>query len=104
MPTAQFLFLAAVSLGPTGALPESQGGGAEKFLWLAQLSDAGGEESVSWYEKGIACLTSQIASLESQTFPTEATREALETKRRALATALCATIEVYMTDLALSPS
>ncbi|KAL4773053.1 hypothetical protein BDW60DRAFT_216246 [Aspergillus nidulans var. acristatus] len=45
-------FLQAVELDPTGSIPESEGGGAEKFLWLAQLSELGGKDSVQWFEKG----------------------------------------------------
>ncbi|KAL2837908.1 hypothetical protein BJY01DRAFT_237669 [Aspergillus pseudoustus] len=44
-------FLQAVELDPTGSIPESQGGGAEKFLWLAQLSELGGKDSVQWWEE-----------------------------------------------------
>ncbi|KAE8396523.1 hypothetical protein BDV23DRAFT_189961 [Aspergillus alliaceus] len=44
-------FLSAVELDPNGTTPESQGGGAEKFLWLAQLSELGGKDSVQWFEK-----------------------------------------------------
>ncbi|KAL5000521.1 hypothetical protein BDV10DRAFT_192824 [Aspergillus recurvatus] len=45
-------FLQAVELDPIGSIPESEGGGAEKFLWLAQLSELGGKDSVQWFEKG----------------------------------------------------
>ncbi|KAL5042205.1 hypothetical protein BDW71DRAFT_200773 [Aspergillus fruticulosus] len=45
-------FLQAVELDPTGSISESEGGGAEKFLWLAQLSEFGGKDSVQWFEKG----------------------------------------------------
>ncbi|KAL6239037.1 hypothetical protein BDW75DRAFT_227416 [Aspergillus navahoensis] len=44
-------FLQAVELDPTGSIPESEGGGAEKFLWLAQLSELGGKDSVQWWEE-----------------------------------------------------
>ncbi|KAL4862699.1 hypothetical protein BDV12DRAFT_190209 [Aspergillus spectabilis] len=44
-------FLQAVELDPTGSIAESEGGGAEKFLWLAQLSELGGKDSVKWFEK-----------------------------------------------------
>ncbi|KAB8276785.1 hypothetical protein BDV30DRAFT_224116 [Aspergillus minisclerotigenes] len=44
-------FMRAVELDPTGAIPESHGGGAEKFLWLAQLSELGGKDSVQWWEE-----------------------------------------------------
>ncbi|CBF75703.1 ACL4 family protein [Aspergillus nidulans FGSC A4] len=49
-------FLQAVELDPTGSIPESEGGGAEKFLWLAQLSELGGKDSVQWFEKGVGAL------------------------------------------------
>ncbi|KAL2865473.1 uncharacterized protein BJX67DRAFT_373114 [Aspergillus lucknowensis] len=45
-------FMQAVELDPTGSISESEGGGAEKFLWLAQLSELGGKDSVQWFEKG----------------------------------------------------
>ncbi|KAL3485676.1 hypothetical protein BJX62DRAFT_229315 [Aspergillus germanicus] len=44
-------FLQAVELDPMGSIPEAQGGGAEKFLWLAQLSELGGGDSVQWWEE-----------------------------------------------------
>ncbi|KAL3464741.1 hypothetical protein BJX64DRAFT_275651 [Aspergillus heterothallicus] len=44
-------FLQAVELDPTGSIPEAQGGGPEKFLWLAQLSELGGKDSVQWWEE-----------------------------------------------------
>ena len=48
---ARETFLAAIALDPEG-----EHDGAEKFLWLAQLSEEGGAESVRWFEKGIAVL------------------------------------------------
>ncbi|KAL4920223.1 hypothetical protein BDW62DRAFT_209088 [Aspergillus aurantiobrunneus] len=48
---ARKYFLQAVELDPTGSIPESEGGGAEKFLWLAQLSELGGKDSVQWWEE-----------------------------------------------------
>ncbi|KAL2828903.1 hypothetical protein BDW59DRAFT_170692 [Aspergillus cavernicola] len=44
-------FLQAVELDPAGSTPEAQGGGAEKFLWLAQLSEVGGKHSVQCWEE-----------------------------------------------------
>src|ERR1700744_4883420 len=48
---ARGYFEQAVKLDPEGQLPESVGGGAEKFLWLAQLCEEGGQQSVAWFEK-----------------------------------------------------
>ncbi|KAI9371457.1 hypothetical protein BJX61DRAFT_534770 [Aspergillus egyptiacus] len=47
---ARQYFLQAVELDPNGSTPEAQGGGAEKFLWLAQLSELGGKDSVQCWE------------------------------------------------------
>ncbi|KAL4943348.1 hypothetical protein BDV06DRAFT_211098 [Aspergillus oleicola] len=57
-------FLKAVELDPNGAIPESEGGGAEKFLWLAQLSELGGKDSVQWFEKGVGALRNVIQQWE----------------------------------------
>ncbi|GAB1192177.1 hypothetical protein APSETT444_001362 [Aspergillus pseudonomiae] len=90
-------FMRAVELDPTGAIPESQGGGAEKFMWLAQLSELGGKDSVQWFEKGVSCLRQVIQQLEQNPGPAEAIE--LEEKKRKMANALCAVAEIYMTDL-----
>ncbi|OGM49058.1 NAD-dependent histone deacetylase SIR2 [Aspergillus bombycis] len=90
-------FMRAVELDPTGAIPESQGGGAEKFMWLAQLSELGGKDSVQWFEKGVSCLRQVIQQLEQSPGPAEAIE--LEEKKRKMANALCAVAEIYMTDL-----
>ncbi|KAH0544095.1 hypothetical protein FGG08_001713 [Glutinoglossum americanum] len=99
-------FLRAIELDPDGAVPESEGGGAEKFLWLAQLCEEGGEESVRWFERGVGVLRRDIGALEGSAGKEYVgeTATLLEEKRRKLASALCGIIEVYMTDLALSPS
>ncbi|RAK91501.1 SIR2-domain-containing protein [Aspergillus costaricaensis CBS 115574] len=47
-------FMRAIELDPNGTIPEAEGGGAEKFLWLAQLSEQGGKDSVQWFEKGVS--------------------------------------------------
>ncbi|KAE8151861.1 SIR2-domain-containing protein [Aspergillus avenaceus] len=62
--TARQHFLRAVDLDPSGTIPESQGGGAEKFMWLAQLSELGGKDSVQWFEKGVSALRHVIQQLE----------------------------------------
>ncbi|KAI9767267.1 MAG: hypothetical protein M1840_005867 [Geoglossum simile] len=93
--------LEAVPLDPDGTVPEYEGGGAEKFLWLAQLCEEGGEESVRWFERGVDVLQREIGSLKSSK---EEAETLLEEKRKKLASALCGIIEVYMTDLALDPT
>ncbi|KAL8823796.1 MAG: hypothetical protein Q9170_008317 [Blastenia crenularia] len=89
--TARDYFLQAAFLDPNGSISESQGGGAEKFLWLAQLSEEGGHDSVSWFEKGIVVLRNDITSTSDVALKAQ--------KRKKLAAALCGVIEIYMTDL-----
>lgn len=97
--TARQYFLQAASIDEDGAVGEDVGGGAEKFLWLAQLSEEGGEDSVDWFEKGAISLRAQIqALLERKKLDAEMEAMLLE-KRRKLAVALCGVVEVYMTDL-----
>ena len=95
-PSAREHFLQAVTLDPAGRIPSplGGGGGASKFLWLAQLSESGGQDSVSWFERGATILRREIA--------TEGEGQA-EQKRKELAGALCGMIEVYMTDLSWDP-
>lgn len=95
--TAREYFLRAVEQDPNGSIPESQGGGAEKFMWLAQLSEQGGTDSVQWFEKGVSSLRQTLQSLEGKT-GTEETALA-EEKKVKLSNALCAVAEIYMTDL-----
>jgi tetratricopeptide (TPR) repeat protein len=73
-----------------GSVPEERGGGADKFLWLAQLSEEGGADSLRWLEKGAAVLRAQIEEPEEK---------GGAGKRTKLANALCALAEVFMTDL-----
>ncbi|KKA28710.1 hypothetical protein TD95_003797 [Thielaviopsis punctulata] len=96
---ARALFTRAVALDPEGAQPEAVGGGPEKFMWLAQLSEEGGRDSVSWYEKAARALRAQIANLQAQARRTDDDEAALLEKQRALAGVLCAVTEVFMTDL-----
>lgn len=95
--TARQFFLRAVTLDPAGEVGESAGGGAEKFLWLAQLCEEGGAESVGWFEKGAVALKREIGELEGK--KGQEVQEAVEEKKRKLADALCGVAEVYMTDL-----
>ena len=84
-------FLEAAAIDSNGSLPEEEGGGAAKFLWLAQLSEEGGQDSVAWFQKAITVLRNGLASTSDET------EAAL--KRRSLAEALCSVVEIYMTDL-----
>jgi hypothetical protein len=95
--TARNCFLQAVQLDQNGSIPESEGGGAEKFLWLAQLSEQGGKDSVLWFEMGVSSLRQTIQGLEGKTSPAEVAD--LEQKKTKMSNALCAVAETYMTDL-----
>lgn len=102
--SARDYFEQAVQLDPEGKVPEALGGGAEKFLWLAQLCEEGGKQSVGWFEKGAQALHYEIAALENGTgVPPGIDEESLllmrVEKKRKLANALCGIVEVYMTDL-----
>ncbi|CAJ2513321.1 Uu.00g014400.m01.CDS01 [Anthostomella pinea] len=107
--TARAYFVRAAALDEDGAKDESIGGGPEKFLCLAQLSEEGGRDSVTWFEKGAAALKLQIQTLEDSSSnkrrkisggndEREATA-ALEDLKKKLAMTLCSVAEVYMTDL-----
>ncbi|KAH6625967.1 hypothetical protein B0J18DRAFT_126973 [Chaetomium sp. MPI-SDFR-AT-0129] len=101
--SAHAFFAAAVKADEDGSLPEDLGGGPEKFLWLAQLSQEGGQDSVSWFERGASALRAQIQVLTSELESRPLTRDVQEAliadKRKRLAEALCSVVEVYMTDL-----
>lgn len=95
--SAREAFLRAVEIDPEGTIAETQDGGAEKYLWLAQLSEVGGVDSVSWFEKGVAGLRRVIQFLEQSN--DLGSSVLLEEKKKKLAGALCAVVEIYMTDL-----
>ncbi|KAF2657536.1 TPR domain-containing protein [Lophiostoma macrostomum CBS 122681] len=90
---AREVFYAAAALDPDGVFE-----GAEKFLWLAQLNEEGGSESVRWFEKGVEVLKREIGELEERMKKPEVA-EMLEEKKQKMANALCGIAEVYMTDL-----
>ena len=94
---ARNYFLHASEVDPDGLISEDAGGGAEKFLWLAQLCEEGGRASLGWYERGIQALRKQIHDLESR-IPRPDT-QSIEDRKDKLAKALCGVAEVYMTDL-----
>ncbi|KAI9871061.1 MAG: hypothetical protein M1830_003486 [Pleopsidium flavum] len=95
---ARGYFLRAIESDPEGEVAEVDGGGADKFLWLAQLCEDGGAESVQWFEKGATVLRREIGALEAKAAGPDSALIAQD-KRRKLANALCGVIEVYMTDL-----
>ncbi|KAI0879311.1 TPR domain-containing protein [Hypoxylon argillaceum] len=99
---ARAYLLRAVAIDEDGAKDESVGGGPEKFLSLAQLSEEGGQDSVGWFEKGAAALKTRIQALEGATGKSKGSDEQailLEEMRKKLAMTLCSVAEVYMTDL-----
>ncbi|KAG0649998.1 putative assembly chaperone of rpl4 [Hyphodiscus hymeniophilus] len=96
---ARRYFVQAAAIDKDGAIGEDIGGGAEKFLWLAQLSEEGGKDSVGWFERGAMSLRMQIQGLLGRKSLEIDEQASLEEKRRKLAVALCGIVEVYMTDL-----
>ncbi|KAI2635042.1 hypothetical protein GGS21DRAFT_490250 [Xylaria nigripes] len=100
--TARAYLLRAVAIDEDGAKDESVGGGPDKFLSLAQLSEDGGKDSVSWFEKGAAALKARLQALENKggkNSQGQVTQAVVEELRRKLAMTLCSVAEVYMTDL-----
>ncbi|KAA8567105.1 hypothetical protein EYC84_010174 [Monilinia fructicola] len=99
--SARQYFMQAAGIDENGDLSEDVGGGAEKFLWLAQLSEEGGEDSVGWYEKGAISLKAQIGALLEKLEKNkldDAGLASLEEKRRKLAVALCGVCEALVTE------
>ncbi|KAJ6445779.1 tetratricopeptide repeat protein [Purpureocillium lavendulum] len=92
-------FERAVKLDEDGMVDEKVGGGPEKFLLLAQLSEDGGQDSVRWFERGAATLRKQIQALNDLPSRTPTQQASLDEKQNKLGGVLCAVAEVYMTDL-----
>jgi len=92
--SAREAFATAIAIDPEGLSD-----GAEKFLWMAQLNDEGGAESVAWFEKGVAVLKREIGELEGKLVKKAEVTELLEEKKQKVANSLCGIAEVYMTDL-----
>lgn len=102
VPGARSYFQQAVTLDPEGTVPEIVGGGAEKFLWLAQLCEEGGQASVGWFEKGVVALQHEIGEIENGNvngLDEDSVMMLRIEKKRKLANALCGVAEIYMTDL-----
>lgn len=95
---ARGYFNQAAEIDEDGDIPEQNGGGPEKFLWLAQLSEDGGQDSVQWYHRAADILREQIQLLTDETSDSDNEAQ-IEEKQGKLANALCAIAEVYMTDL-----
>lgn len=95
---AREYFSQAAQIDEDGDIPEEQGGGSDKFMWLAQLSEEGGLDSVKWFEQGAKVLRQELDSISEEDMDTEL-EQIREEKRSKLATALCAIAEIYMTDL-----
>ncbi|KPM45494.1 hypothetical protein AK830_g1093 [Neonectria ditissima] len=89
----------AVTLDSDGSVDEKVGGGPEKFLLLAQLSEEGGQDSVNWFERGAAALRKQIQALSDLPSKTPEQQATIDEKQQKLGGVLCAVSEVYMTDL-----
>ncbi|KAL6251152.1 hypothetical protein RBB50_001360 [Rhinocladiella similis] len=88
-------FSRAAQIDPNGALVS-----AEPWLWLAQLCEEGGRESISYFEKGTEVLRNEIDVLEDDDAQAlSETTNILDEKRAKLSDTLCAMAEVYMTDL-----
>lgn len=100
---ARAAFERAVALDEDGTIDEKIGGGPEKFLLLAQLSEEGGLDSVKWFERGAAALRKQIQALSEQGGRTAEQKAAIDEKQLKLGGVLCAVTEVYMTDLSWEP-
>ncbi|KOS20589.1 UPF0661 TPR repeat-containing protein [Escovopsis weberi] len=109
---ARGFFTRAVALDEQGLVDERVGGGPDKFLFLAQLSEEGGQDSVSWFERGAAALRAQILALSGESkgddknssggggsSSSSSAGEALAHAQTRLGGVLCAVAEVYMTDL-----
>lgn len=100
--SAQRNFTRATQIDKDGALIS-----AEPWLWLAQLCEEGGGESIRYFEQACDVLRNEIEVLEEAvtemaTTDVEgaaSTRTVLDEKKGKLADALCAMAEVYMTDL-----
>lgn len=92
-------FERAVKLDQDGMVDEKVGGGPDKFLFMAQLSEDGGQDSVKWFDRGASTLRKQIQQLTDLPTRTPEQQATLDEKQQKLGGVLCAVAEVYMTDL-----
>ncbi|POR31315.1 TPR repeat-containing protein [Tolypocladium paradoxum] len=96
---ARGFFERAIKLDEDGMVDEKVGGGPEKFLLMAQLSEDGGQDSVNWFERGASTLRKQIRNLSDIASRTPDQQANFDEKQLKLGGVLCAVAEVYMTDL-----
>lgn len=96
---AREYFGRAIKLDEDGTVDEKIGGGPEKFLFLAQLSEDGGQDSVQWFDRGASALRKQVQLLANVSPRTTEQQLSYEEKQMKLGEVLCAVAEVYMTDL-----
>ncbi|PNY27151.1 TPR repeat-containing protein [Tolypocladium capitatum] len=96
---ARSFFERAIKLDGDGMVDEKVGGGPEKFLFMAQLSEDGGQDSVNWFQRGASTLRKQIQNLSDIPNRTPDQQANFEEKQLKLGGVLCAVAEVYMTDL-----
>lgn len=89
----------AIKIDQDGTMDEKLGGGPEKFLFLAELSEEGGQDSVKWFDLGAAALRKQIQALDAIPSKTPEQQASYDEKQLKLGGVLCAVAEVYMTDL-----
>ena len=93
------VLLKATRLDEDGMVDEKVGGGPDKFLLLAQISEAGGKDSVDWFIRGAEALRVQLAKLSEITTRTSEQEFSYLEKQQKLGATLCSVAEVYMTDL-----
>ncbi|KAM3514783.1 hypothetical protein MY11210_001624 [Beauveria gryllotalpidicola] len=96
---ARSFFERAAKIDKNGEMDEKVGGGPEKFLFLAELSEEGGQDTVKWFDRGATALRKQIQNLDSISNKTPEQQAAYDEKQKKLGGVLCAVAEVYMTDL-----
>ncbi|PQK08869.1 hypothetical protein BB8028_0001g09410 [Beauveria bassiana] len=96
---ARSYFQRAANIDKNGEMDEKVGGGPEKFLFLAELSEEGGQDTVEWFDRGATALRKQIQNLDSISNKTPEQQAAYDEKQKKLGGVLCAVAEVYMTDL-----
>ena len=116
----------AVELDTDGTLPDTLGGGVDKYLYLAQLSEEGGHDSLKWFQQGVEGLRARAGQLHKEIESERRKNKKSRTTKTAssmdgedgdddedvddatieltiingkLAQILCAMAEVWMTDL-----